>query len=274
MIFIHLFSFYLAFNVIAGDECGRRPILEQQWGNDLFIVGGAEAVPNSWPWQVSIFMSIFGSEPDQFCGASLINDQWIVTAAHCFDYRFDFSVGLGYHDLTGETKYQKFIEIDNYFVHEEYDRNWSYDNDIALIKLPEKINFTTGVQPVCLPDAKQTYEAGQPFIVTGWGYEKYGGKTQQKLQQVLVPYIDIDKCEEYYPFGFSRKSTFCAGYDEGGRDACQGDSGGPIVTEIDGKWILGGVVSWGKGCAGAKQPGVYTDITKFLDWINDKVENN
>ncbi|KYN50460.1 Transmembrane protease serine 7, partial [Trachymyrmex cornetzi] len=49
-----------------------------------------------------------------------------------------------------------------------------------------------------------------------------------------------------------------------------GDSGGPMVIQRarDKRWILAGIISWGIGCAAPNQPGVYTRISEFRDWIN------
>ena len=46
------------------------------------IVGGNEAASGDWPWQIGIAKKSLPNAP--FCGGTLINKQWIVTASHCF----------------------------------------------------------------------------------------------------------------------------------------------------------------------------------------------
>ena len=88
--------------------------------------------------------------------------------------------------------------------------------------------------------------------------------------EVEVPIIGLEKCQELYKNDDPVASTnICAGYDEGGKDACSGDSGGPLVCpDSEDDWVLHGVTSWGVGCAEAGNPGVYTRVESYIDWIN------
>merc|ERR1712168_963649 len=125
-----------------------------------------------------------------------------------------------------------------------------------------------GVQPACLPQKTQQWDDDVMFLVSGWGAVREGGRAPDTLQQVMVPHFNHDKCAKILAYRNRIPDTvICAGYPEGGKDSCQGDSGGPLVTLIDGEWTLAGVVSWGIGCARRGKPGVYTDVAKYIDWI-------
>ena len=64
-------------------------------------------------------------------------------------------------------------------------------------------------------------------------------------------------------------TMICAGSE--GKDSCQGDSGGPLTcNNIYGKYLCG-IVSFGIGCGQRDYPGVYTDVSKYLGWIYQKM---
>lgn len=112
---------------------------------------------------------------------------------------------------------------------------------------------------------------GTKAIATGWGTLKEDGKPSCILQEVEVPVISNDRCvtETNYTNKMITDNMLCAGYPGvGERDSCQGDSGGPLVYERpDKRLVLIGVVSWGNGCARKDFPGVYTRVTRFMNWI-------
>jgi len=88
------------------------------------------------------------------------------------------------------------------------------------------------------------------------------------LRQVVVPVVPQTDCAQPAYYGsYVTENMLCAGYAAGGRDACHGDSGGPLACRVQGRWSLHGVVSFGRGCAEPRKPGVYTRVTKFVDWI-------
>ena len=96
-----------------------------------------------------------------------------------------------------------------------------------------------------------------------------------KLQLAQVPAITNHKCNDAYGQGSITSSMICAGYDSGGKDACQGDSGGPFVCITKDKVpIITGIVSWGAGCGQAQYYGVYSRVTKIVNWIQDEMVNS
>merc|ERR1712133_55125 len=91
-----------------------------------------------------------------------------------------------------------------------------------------------------------------------------GGNLARQLMKVDVPVVSDDDCRDAYGQNDIADSMICAGLDAGGKDSCQGDSGGPFMCGFG----LDGIVSWGYGCAQPGFPGVYTQTSYFVSWIN------
>ncbi|KAM0734724.1 Trypsin-1 [Formica fusca] len=228
------------------------------------IVGGVETLVNQYPW-----MALLMYRGQFYCGGTVINSRYVLTAAHCID-KFDetkLTVRIMEHNRnsTSESTTQNF-KVEKAFKHSGYS-TINYDNDIALIKLREPIKFQGSMRPACLPEPGKTF-AGEKGIVTGWGAINEGGPVSNTLQEVVVPILSNAECRATkYP---SRKITdnmLCAGYKQGGKDSCQGDSGGPLHVEKDGICHVAGIVSWGEGCAQPEYPGVYCRVNRYVTWI-------
>jgi len=103
-------------------------------------------------------------------------------------------------------------------------------------------------------------------------YSAVIGDWSSVLQQVVVPVISQTQCSQPAFHGsYITDNMLCAGYTEGGKDACSGDSGGPLVCNVNERWWLHGVVSFGRDCAQPRSPGVYVRVTRFLDWIQQHI---
>ncbi|KAG8593457.1 hypothetical protein GDO81_000841 [Engystomops pustulosus] len=226
------------------------------------IVGGTAAALGSWPWQASLHFN-----GNHKCGASIISNNWLVTAAHCFSSSKNvnsWTVVLGTVFLrTGSG-----LQLQNIIIHENY-TSGEYQNDIALLQLSSPISFTHYIQPVCLPDTLDIFAVNSSCYVTGWGALTEGGILSSSLQQAELKIINSTSCSSYQVYGYLMKpSMICAGYLTGKIDSCQGDSGGPLVAlQSNNRWSLIGIVSFGYGCALPMKPGVYTKVTYFRSWI-------
>jgi len=224
-----------------------------------FIVGGTEAAAGANPHQCSLRRS------SHSCGASIISDQWVVTAAHCIDGASASSLSLRCATLRHASGGQDF-KIAQLIVHPSYS-SWTLDNDIGLIKIDGKFTLgSSSLDKIALPDQDEDIPAGSIVTVTGWGATSEGGSLPATLQTLDVPVVANDVCaQKYQGFNSITDQMFCAGVDEGGKDSCQGDSGGPVVYSKK----LVGAVSWGYGCARAGYPGVYTRVARFRNWIKE-----
>ncbi|XP_072043217.1 ovochymase-2-like [Amphiura filiformis] len=237
------------------------------------IVGGQPAQEGEYPWQAAVYV-----DGRRICGASLVAPDWIITAAHCIDVLNDppiYEFMLGSNSLSDISENSQKIPCSGVYVHPMYgeNANSSYDADIALMKMERPFEITDHVRTVCVPQMSQEdeFETDTPVTITGWGTTFEGGPQNPDLFEVTVPVVDQQQCVDYYAPEPITDNMICAGLPEGGKDSCQGDSGGPLVGLIknpDGdRWYLGGVVSWGFGCARPELPGVYTRVTEFEDWI-------
>ncbi|ELW68909.1 Anionic trypsin [Tupaia chinensis] len=223
--------------------------------DDDKIVGGYTCEENSVPYQVSL------NSGYHFCGGSLISDQWVVSAAHCYKSRIQ--VRLGEHNIDVVEGNEQFINSAKVIRHPKYN-SWTLDSDIMLIKLSSPAALNTRVSTISLPSA--CAPAGTQCLISGWGNTLSSGKLLQCLD---APLLSEAECEASYP-GQITETMVCAGFLEGGKDSCQGDSGGPVVCNGE----LQGIVSWGYGCAQKGRPGVYTKVCQFVDWIQETIAAN
>nr|XP_024658038.1 serine protease 27-like isoform X2 [Maylandia zebra] len=234
------------------------------------IVGGQAARAGSWPWQVSLQRS--GSH---FCGGSLINSQWVLTAAHCFQTTpTGLTVNLGLQSLQGSNPNAVSRTVTKIIKHPKYNSQ-TFNNDICLLRLSSPVTFNNYISPVCLAASNSIFYSGVNSWVTGWGSTREGaGTLSQNLMEVEVPVVGNRKCNCNYGVGSITDNMICAGLSAGGKDSCQGDSGGPMVIKQSGRWIQAGVVSFGIGCARPNLPGVYARVSQYQTWIRTQISSN
>ncbi|XP_059691130.1 acrosin-like [Gavia stellata] len=241
------------------------------------VVGGTDAQPGAWPWIVSI-QDPWKTGTGHTCGGSLISPQWVLTAAHCFieaRHITMWRVVVGATRLTQLGPEAQVRTIKRLLVHEHYS-NITQRNDIALLELDQPVQCSYSIQLACVPDASLRVSELTTCYASGWGsttarceFPK-STRSTDVLQEAKVRLIDVNLCNSsgWYR-GAIHTHNLCAGYAQGGIDTCQGDSGGPLVCKdnnADYFWLVG-VTSWGKGCARARRPGVYTSTQHFYDWI-------
>nr|BAD90725.1 mannose-binding lectin-associated serine protease 1 [Eptatretus burgeri] len=243
------------------------------------IFAGSPSIRGAWPWLASI--QKFGRS---YCAASLLGSRWLLTAAHCclpkgspVDQQAlqlsNIYVTLGKHYTWRPTTSEKKFDVSRMVIHPEFNQD-SLSFDLALIELESNVIMTDYIMPICLPNSRihELTKPGSMLMVAGWGKynESYIAKS---LMEAEVPIVEHHLCRETYaahsPDHAITSDMMCAGFDQGGRDTCQGDSGGPLMVKDHEKkkWVLAGVVSWGKGCGEAYSYGIYANVWKSFSWI-------
>ncbi|XP_035009334.2 transmembrane protease serine 2 [Hippoglossus stenolepis] len=238
-------------------DCGSRV-------NSSGVSGGQQATLGSWPWQVSLQVS--GSHR---CGGAIISPYWIVTAAHCVSRSSsptDWAVYAGVVAPLGSL-FNPARSVSRIIAHEGYSR-LPRRNDVALMRLTEALDISgsSNISPVCLPNVGVNVSAPQSAWITRFGRTADGDSPQ--LMEAQVSLIGTAECNSSVAYnGRLSPDMLCARETDGGADMCHTDSGGPLVALRDGLWWLLGDSNWGEHCTERNKPGVYGNVTYFLDWI-------
>lgn len=267
------------------------------------IVGGQDANPNDWPFIVGLEGNPGGSfYPGMvFCGGSLINNQWVLTAAHCLfapDGRKVTADEILIRRIAPNGKFSdQSWQLSAAIPHDDYD---GPKNDVALLKLTRNLDINNSDVAILANSSTEQAWAGTETCtaVAGWGSMRfspapglqsspeaiaqtasrtYPASSAARLQAVNVPILSSQSCQSAYGTRetISGDVHLCAGHLSGGRDSCHGDSGGPLIVKAGPNgYLLVGIVSFGQGCADRNSPGVYARVSTYRDWVFSTIERN
>ncbi|XP_056612926.1 chymotrypsin-like protease CTRL-1 [Triplophysa dalaica] len=249
---------------LVASAVGRRENLGDP-ENVVMVHGGVGAL-SVWPWQVSIQTS----KGVHFCGGTLINQNWILTAAHCPVQAGYHNVILGEHDRGSDDNAVQIRKIAKVVVHPRFNKR-IFNNDVALLRLSSPAQITSRVGPVQLVNSSTNIPSGTLCVTTGWGRTETG-LGPRILQEATLPIVSTAGCRQYW--GRTRSITdsmICAG--GSGSSSCQGDSGGPLLCDSNGVWYQVGIVSWGTLDCSVNAPGVYSRVSYLRQWIDTVLSN-
>lgn len=244
--------------------CAPTPLFNQK------IVNGNTSAPGQFPYIA--LLQITRSTTTTICGGSLLNRDWILTAAHCVSSARHISIHLGAHRIANDTISEPNrvvvpADLQSSVIHSGYNQLLAL-NDVALLRLQSSIQFSMFIQPVRLPASNSGSFVGRTVLASGWG-RKYtqAGEHASELQWARLVVITNDDCRQSLSSIAVRETTMCA-IGPRAESVCNGDSGGPLVLDGYVTRTLIGVVSFGhrSGCD-LGHPQGFSRVSEYLSWI-------
>jgi len=245
----------------AFQQCGQK-------GSGSRIINGDDAGHGEFPWQISLRFGMYG----HICGGTLIGNQYVLCAAHCFGQSknpLSFTVRVGEWYLHKYETTEKDFKVTEIHVHEKYNVGRRFNNDIALLKLASPVSFDGPYAgPACMPPSGKNYRGSKNCVLSGWGLvQRYPQRLADRLQKVTGRIWGARELRMQYSglpehvVGFGEPRSW---------SACMGDSGGPLVCPNgSGAYDVIGVVSFGpQSCSG--KPGVFTEVSAYRKWLSEK----
>jgi len=305
--FLAQIACFFTFITISLDNVDGNVVRDFDFDRGRRVIGGDEIEIGEWPYLVRLRGEIpsrvlFGvpvSYSNYYCGGSIIDERWVVTAAHCvkqFSYPENVMTPELWHAKVGNIQAQ-----DNFYddlvhwvgrmtnvealqtwnvhatkiiVHPNYSEAASWRNDIAMFKLakPLPVYDHPHIGKVTLPppNVGRSWPAdGDECIMKGWGCTKKGGYIENIARAATLPKVSDSECNRVY--SVSSDTRLCAGYRLQNQGICSGDSGGPLVCRYNGNYTLAGIASFTSAQSPESFPGVFTRVSEYIDWIEDVI---
>uniref|UniRef100_A0A286XII1 Peptidase S1 domain-containing protein n=1 Tax=Cavia porcellus TaxID=10141 RepID=A0A286XII1_CAVPO len=246
---MQLFLLLLAFFLLPRAEAGE-------------IIGGHEAKPHSRPYMA--YLRIRREKSWKICGGFLIQEDFVLTAAHCLGSQIE--VTLGAHNIEEQEDTQQVFRVQNAFPHPDYNRK-KHINDIMLLKLEKRAKLTKAVQLLHLPERRTEVNPGARCQVAGWGNFTPEETHSRTLQEVEMIVQKDQMCEERFKM-YNRATQICVGDPNIKNTSNKGDAGAPLVCNN----VAIGIVCYGR--KNGMTPSIFTKVSCFLHWIKKTMKQS
>ncbi len=243
------------------DPVLRRTLLEATSGRGVHarIVGGVPVPDGKYPFMAAL--SIENQEGFRFCGGSLIDPDSVLTAGHCIRGAESVVVEVGTTVISPSQGQVR--AATTAFIHPNFNLSRNHRFNAAVLELDSPV---TGIRPISIATARQDNleTPGRKLTVAGWGVRvdvPFG--LTNRMREVSVPVVSDAVAQWAYASLSGRLRFFpdemvAAGAE--GKDSCRGDGGGPLFNVGTDRTTQVGIVTYGRGCARAGFPGVYTEV--------------
>ena len=257
-------------------------------GNEVFarISGGRNVTEGEMPWMARLSVT-YVDAASETCGGFILDENWIITAAHCLKWVVFVNVSVGRISYewgsSGQHEQVVIVPVTRIFAHPNYDP-LTFENDIGLVHLPKPLRLNDHVQPICIldqdscenqvrADSSNVDHCNTNVISAGWGFNRPGVVTDY-LKAVDLEIVPHDECQRQYSPRHIFQQQICVQGRVFGDDTCKGDSGGPLFCYQNGKPVAIAIVSFGPSHCGVPLPGGYNRICSHINWMKQIVTNS
>ncbi|XP_046409154.1 chymotrypsin-2-like [Ischnura elegans] len=233
------------------------------------IAGGKTAELGDIPFQVSIDIDMA-----DFCGGTIIDRFYVLTTANCAMKGSQYVIYAGVVKLRGDESSRVVIQSSHAIIYEGFNPG-SFYGDLALIQLPNFLEFNQFIKPAYIPINDDTY-AGEIAWISGWGASSSGGSLASELQYTQVPIMSNEHCRVHVgayitDYIYTTTDYICTTYLQG-HGECFGDYGGPLfVGKLGGSATLIGVYTDSTPAHCGQRTDVYTRVSSFRGWIDGHI---